>query len=217
MKQTYTLLAASFLGMAAANAATISWSSGLYTVNGNVGQNLDTGIFDTSGTEILAENVNGGALIFDGINFTAGAIDFGSNYAGYHEASSDLSKTGTYNAALSTVSLSSLELGKSYRVQALIYDGRGGQNGRTVEFDGSDQGQFGYGVGGVTWGDGLLVTGTFVADATTQDFTIEAFNVGGATAGGQLNAILVHEVPEPSSAALLGLGGLALILRRRKG
>ena len=31
-----------------------------------------------------------------------------------------------------------------------------------------------------------------------------------------INGIQIVQVPEPSSAALLGLGGLALILRRRK-
>ena len=39
---------------------------------------------------------------------------------------------------------------------------------------------------------------------------------GGGTAWTQVDNFSVTEVPEPSSAALLGLGGLALILRRRK-
>jgi hypothetical protein len=112
-----------------------------------------------------------------------------------------------------------LTSGHTYRIQALVFDGRGdaGIPGRTVQFDGVDQGQYANGVDGVTWGDGLLVTGTFTADAATQDFTNEGFQ-GANSTGAQLNALLVHTtaVPEPSSAALLGLGGLALILRRRK-
>jgi hypothetical protein len=65
----------------------------------------------------------------------------------------------------------------------------------------------------------MLVTGTFVADATTQDFTIELMSADGPTTnyGGQLSALLLHEVPEPSSTGLLGgLIGLALLRRRRR-
>ena len=75
------------------------------------------------------------------------------------------------------------------------------------------------------WRDGVLVTDTFapsnpgggprliLGDCCSSlgggnNFTIEAlsYDTGGAFA----------PVPEPSSTALLGLGGLALILRRRK-
>ena len=69
-----------------------------------------------------------------------------------------------------------------------------------------------------TWGDGLLVTGTFVADASTQRFTVHAREPGGVLlAGGQLNALTLYQtaVPEPSAALLGGLGLLALLRRRR--
>lgn len=132
------------------------------------------------------------------------------------------SVTGTYGTegAADTVSLSGLSIGNTYRVQALVFDGRGdaGIVGRTVEFDGVNQGQYASGDPGVDYGTGLLMTGTFVADGATQDFTIEAFD-GGNSKGGQLNALTVYEtavVPEPSATALLGLGGLALVMRRRK-
>jgi len=52
------------------------------------------------------------------------------------------------------------------------------------------------------WNDGKLT----YAGGNSGDFT-DHFNVNGST---------LTAVPEPSSAALLGLGGLALILRRRK-
>ncbi|MGB0775242.1 MAG: PEP-CTERM sorting domain-containing protein [Akkermansiaceae bacterium] len=38
----------------------------------------------------------------------------------------------------------------------------------------------------------------------------------GANGFGRYDAVAISSVPEPSSAALLGLGGLTLILRRRK-
>ena len=45
-----------------------------------------------------------------------------------------------------------------------------------------------------------------------------AFNSGNASFSGShaMSAEIITTVPEPSSTALLGLGGLALILRRRK-
>lgn len=205
MKLRIHSLAAAFAACIAAptmvEAAPITWTSETFTVSGSFGQTLNTGQFDTTGTQILAENIGGGALSFDGINFSAGTISMGGgSFGGFHESggsqNSDLARFGSYgtNGSASTVSLTGLTPGKSYRVQALVYDGRGdgGIPGRRVSFDGIDQGQYANGTPGVTWGHGLLVTGTFVADATTQNFTVEAF-FSGASRGGQLNALLVHE------------------------
>ena len=222
MTPTSATIILSLVGLAASQAATISWSSTPYTVNGGFGQFLDTGLFVTTGTEVLAENIGGAATSFDSINFAAGTTTFTGTFNGFHDTnvpSPDLSRDGTYgtDGSSNTVTLTGLTNGYTYRVQALVYDGRGdpGIPGRTVEFDGIDQGQYANGVSGTTWGDGLLVTGTFVADGTTQDFTIEAFD-GATSKGGQLNALLVHQtaVPEPSSLALLSLGALALLRRR---
>ncbi len=55
-----------------------------------------------------------------------------------------------------------------------------------------------------------LVTGFTVSNVDT-DGTGQAFNVGGV--GIQFDVVAV---PEPTSAALLGLGGLALITRRKR-
>ena len=225
MKSTSTTIILSLIGLVSSQAATIAWSSTPYTVsNLPLGNLLDTGLFVTTGTQILAENIGGGATSFDGISFTAGTTSFDGSYNGFHDVNNGsplLSSEGAYGNAGSagTVSLTGLTSGNTYRVQALVYDGRGdvGIPGRTVQFDGIDQGQYANGVSGVGWGNGLLVTGTFVATAATQDFTIEAF-LGTASKGAQLNALLVHEtavVPEPSAALLGGLGMLALLRRRR--
>lgn len=58
--------------------------------------------------------------------------------------------------------------------------------------------------------NGQWVTGTFTADGTTQN--IDVTSVGSAL----INAYQLRAIPEPSSVALLGLSGLAVILRRRK-
>ena len=225
MKGTTTILLY-LAGLAASHAATVSWSSSIFTVSGSFGQTLNTGQFVTTGTQILAENIGGGALPFDGINFTAGTIGMGGgNFSGFHEntptANTLLAREGSYgnNGVASTVNLTGLTSGYTYRVQALVFDGRGdvGIPGRTVSFDGINQGQYAFGISNVTWGNGLLVTGTFTADSTSQAFTIEAFTSGGASRGGQLNALTLYQtaVPEPS-AFLLGSLGLIHLLRRRR-
>jgi len=63
-----------------------------------------------------------------------------------------------------------------------------------------------------TAGTVSFVNFTYLADGTTDTATITIDN------SGQVNALTVSiiPVPEPSSTTLLGLGGLALILRRRK-
>ena len=215
----------------ATNAASVAWSSRLYTVNGSYGQYLDTGLFVTTGTQVFAQNVGGGATTFDGINFSAGTVTFnGGVHNGFHDTnvpSPLLSRTGAYgvNGVADTVTLSNLTIGATYRVQALVYDGRGdaGIPGRTVRFDGINQGVYAYGVPNVTWGNGLLVTGNFVADSLSQNFTIEVFTSGGASRGGQLNALLLHQtaapvaIPETSGMLVTaGLVTLGLGSRRRR-
>lgn len=228
MKSKTLILTASLLGLAAANAATIAWSGAVYTVSGSFGQTLNTGQFNTTGTQILAENIGGGALSFDGISFSAGTVGNmgtdGGTASVFHEnvptANTLLARQGAYggNGNPGTINLTGLTTGYTYRIQALVYDGRGdtGIPGRTVTFDGTNLGQYAFGVSGVTWGNGLLATGTFVATATTQSFTNEAF-LAGSSRGGQLNALTLYQtaVPEPS-AALLGCLGLLGLLRRRR-
>lgn len=98
--------------------------------------------------------------------------------------------------------------------------------------------------GGITWSDLTGVSDTYTADVNTVgsgggEYTstfsfagvtgVDALRLVGTTggnAGGDANGFIgIRElqintsavaVPEPSSAALLGLGGIALILRRRK-
>ena len=57
---------------------------------------------------------------------------------------------------------------------------------------------------------------SFTAVAPTLAGLITIDSSHGAGTNPVLNAVLITAVPEPSSTALLGLGGLALILRRRK-
>jgi PEP-CTERM motif len=229
MKSRTTALAAlaAFALAGSAHAATISWSSSAFLTDGTTPWAFVEGQFATTGTQIFAENSGGGAVSSGGINFTAPSVGvFDADFNGYHSGLPvTLASTGTYkNAnALGTVNLTGLTSGYTYRIQALLIDGRPDDGiqtitGRTAWFDGTNQGVFANGVTGVTWGDGLLATGTFVADATTQSFTIQTRNPADtANTGGQLNALTLYQtaVPEPSAALLGGLGLLALLRRRR--
>jgi hypothetical protein len=59
-------------------------------------------------------------------------------------------------------------------------------------------------------------TSVFTSDATgTLTFFVDGSSSGG-TGRSSINGFELNAVPEPTTTALLGLGGLALIMRRRK-
>jgi len=61
-----------------------------------------------------------------------------------------------------------------------------------------------------------LTAHTFAGQLTFDGIGIQSLHASTATNGIDDISVTLDTVPEPSSAALLGLGGLALILRRRK-
>lgn len=191
-----------------ASAAPITWSTSLATTSGGYGQTLNTGLFN-SASVVYAENTGGTAQSFDGISFGAGTITFsgGGPYSGFHEGGKP-SQSGYYGTGVGTVTLGTgsmpaLNIGQSYQVQLLIFDGRGSSTGRTISVDGVSQGAYGYGVQNVTYGNGRLVTGTFTADAATQAFTLQGFDSGGSSVGPQLNALVLNTVTPPPPLTLV--------------
>lgn len=144
---------------------------------------------------------------------------------------------GVFDAA--TLTLSGLIIGDTYILQIFTNDARTGGT-RSVDWqvgfsDGTQSFDDSYtanthgasdlnnrasgGGGGELSGDSII--GTFVASDTTQSFEYRGTRDNWVTqtvGTGQINGLQLRTipVPEPSSAALLGLGGLALILRRRK-
>jgi hypothetical protein len=69
--------------------------------------------------------------------------------------------------------------------------------------------------GKVTWSDSALGTlGTFnyTVDRNFGSILISEAN----SSGGTISGLTLSQIPEPSTIALLGLGGLGLILRRRR-
>ncbi|BDS08133.1 hypothetical protein NT6N_31730 [Oceaniferula spumae] len=69
---------------------------------------------------------------------------------------------------------------------------------------------------GDTPATGLAIDGGATDLSYIQFFTSHNSSVNGQNKGVWVDNILVTQVPEPSSAALFGLGGIALILRRKK-
>jgi hypothetical protein len=68
---------------------------------------------------------------------------------------------------------------------------------------------------GIEGGLGQYVTGTFVADGTSQMITFLPVPAGQPSSSAQLNAFQLRQIPEPSSIGLLGLAALTLGCRSR--
>ena len=67
-----------------------------------------------------------------------------------------------------------------------------------------------------TGGGGAVGGASSVSSVLTSDTLFLDPDIRAGTVRGTVAAIIVTSVPEPSSTALLGLGGLALMLRRRR-
>ena len=122
-----------------------------------------------------------------------------SSIGGTFETVLDSNLGDETNPLTSTITLSDLTVGTLYQIQ--FFADSTGNNGQTIE-----------GSSTMNSRTGQFVTGTFTADATSQMLTVTSTSGGFAVA----NALTVGQsIPEPSAAALLGLGGLTLLRRRR--
>lgn len=200
----------------AASAATVEWSSRPFVNRSTALKNLmGTDQFDQTGTQVFAVstgNLSGRLeqttdIVFAGSDPNLDTSSMPNNYTDFHENSggnNEISRSGLYSDCdPAVVTIHGLQVGCTYRIQNLIFDGRGLFNGRTLEIDAKPVVTHANGTRGTSWGDGSLSTGTFVADAINQSFTIEVFNPSGSSAGGQLNAILLHKtIDAPGSNAL---------------
>ncbi len=214
----YTVaLATSTAMMASSSAATITW--------GEFDLAAAASEISTKGTSIEAWNlVNTDAreatdtTTINGVVFTATNL-FDTGYYGDQtfgvstgDANLDLLYLqANYNYEnTNPVTLTGLTIGVEYELQSFYGNNLGipltmnVSDGITIQKRSSG-----------TVENGAWIIGTFIADATTQDFNsgIDS-NRSNSISGYQLRDI--SSVPEPSSTALIGLGALALILRRRK-
>ncbi len=216
----YTVaLATSTAMMASASAATITW--GEFDLDAKASE------ISTKGTSIEAWNlVNTDTLEATDTTTINGVVFMANNLfnSGYY--TNDFFGVSTGNDSLdllylqanynydnnSPITLTGLTIGVEYELQSFFGDNRPSVNNSTMNINDGITIQK---TSSETAENGAWIIGTFTADATTQDFHSSAGNsVNNFLSGYQLREI--SSVPEPSSTALIGLGGLALILRRRK-
>ena len=236
MKLTHQLFTASLLLVThQSQAASVAWTSASFT---------DANQISTAGTLVEARNLGQGTNGANGATPTAsvtvnGVVFSSSTGSQYTDAAAvgTFRDAGNYSGATitgltagetddlldtlefgggvgnSTVTLSGLTIGLEYTVQVLFARNQNPANnidlGHALTVGGAEV----YTLNDVAYGNGAhIATGTFTADATSQELHFASSAAGNA----EFNALQLRVVPEPSSAALLGLGGLALILRRRK-
>lgn len=198
------------------SAAVISWGAAQNTTA--------TTDISTTGTLVEAHAEGGGATTVNGVTFAA-ANTLGSSSSTQLDGAStgdagfdSLLNSVSFGGGVSTtIDLGSFTSGTSYEIQIFYTDQRTpGLNDRVMTYGSSTGG------GTVdleadpnnagTSPFGQFAIGTFTADGTDPDLTLDTNGFGNA----HITAWQIRSVPEPSSTALLGLGGLALILRRRK-
>lgn len=138
-------------------------------------------------------------------------------YSGYDTLLSNF--IFTYGNSNNTITLSSLEIGKTYSFQIFEADNRTDYDigGSTVRLtNGANVYNTTQTFGGNS-SSGFVINGLFTADAMTQAFNLNKIGSNGTTVNEfQVNAFQLRQVvPEPSCALLGGLGFLALLRRRR--
>ncbi len=215
----YTVaLATSTAMMASASAATIAW--------GEFDLAAAPGEISTKGTSIEAWNlVNNEAREYTDTTTINGVVFTATNLFDSGEYQEDTFGVSTGDASLdllylqasynygdtSPITLTGLTIGVEYELQTFFGHNRVGISPKMNVGDGITIQKTSSG----SVENGAWIIGTFTADATTQNF-LSSFGTDTISylSGYQLREI--SSVPEPSSTALIGLGGLALILRRRK-
>ncbi len=197
--------------MTSASAATIAW--GEFDLDAAVSEISTKGTLIKAFNMVNSDRVGTDTTTINGVTFTA--IDLGRPLRSISEvstgdASLDLLYRQFKRFVTGPVILTALTIGVEYGLQTFFGYNSGSPltmnvgDGITIQKRSSG-----------TIENGAWITGTFTADATTQNFHSSAqTNVNSFLSGYQLREIT--SAPEPSSTALIGLGALALILRRSK-
>jgi hypothetical protein len=112
-----------------------------------------------------------------------------------------------------TISWDGMTVGDTYLLQYWVNDGRSYGAGRTETITGGDSTSAALTFGSDTTGPGQYIMGTFVADSASETITVTG------NQDSLLNLMQVRDisaVPEPTSLALLAIGGGLVFIRSRK-
>lgn len=225
-KSILSVLGTSIALACSASAATLSTAT--YAANTDVGNATQYFLESTSATWTINSSVTvtGGRYF---IGSTAAPNTTPAIFTITGGGTLDITRSGTYNLRLGQNNAS--ESG-----QVII------KGGSTLHVSGTTAGEFMHQSGGFIELDGVGSTFSYVNATTgTRAFTMDADSLGGSYSGQTLGTAIpfqlssaseaaglklqyssvggvnyITAVPEPSSTALLGLGGLALILRRSR-
>jgi hypothetical protein len=162
---------------------------------------------------------------------SSGLPSAGTPDATYNDLLSYFQYRNTYNNNLAYTDdsdLAGLTVGNTYEVEYWVNDTRdlfGSGITRSEYFSGGDDT---YGGGdtsaavlypGDGSGPGQYIIGTFTADSTVEVVGITPVASTDGDAGGEINMLEIRDitaVPEPTTLALAGLGGAALLFRKRR-
>lgn len=216
------------------SAAVVTFTSDVLAADGSNATTLD------AGTVFASQNVGGGSAVINGVEWglnggpvfesaSLAAPRNGGNFFYTNSGVQSLNAGIAFNQTL-TLNFTGLVEGQRYQLQFISFDSDAAPFGTdvadrlqtvSVTSVGSSgtldyQHTFEGGVRSIENTRAALVTATWIQDvgSSTMDF---AFAARGGNGDAVVSGWVLQEtVPEPSSAALVGLAGITLLLRRRR-
>lgn len=173
----------------------------------------------------------GGDMFYDGQPGGVNTPNTGTGSARMHIDNPTATPTGSYSQAIS-----GLTVNTEYVLSAYIWHLGDGSHGGQAEIDLGDAGgepELILSQASPDANDGYFFSGTFNTSTTSTAFTLRAFMVHPGVKTGWPNQpvsalwdnisitpanefVAPSLIPEPGSAAMLGLGAMAIVLRRRR-